>query len=105
MRATTVALTIFLLGIAEGSFLLQAASKTSISFNRDIRPILSENCFKCHGADDKGRKSKLRLDDATTALQPAKSGQRAFIAGKPNESELIKRILSTDPDEVMQPPS
>lgn len=105
MRAATVVLTIFLLAIAQGSFSLQAASKTSISFNRDIRPILSENCFKCHGADDKGRKSKLRLDDATTALQPAKSGQRAFIAGKPNESELIKRILSTDPDEVMPPPS
>ena len=76
-----------------------------INFSQDIRPILSENCFKCHGPDDEARKSKLRLDRRETALQPAKSGGRAIVPGKPNESKLISRIMEEDPEEVMPPPS
>lgn len=76
-----------------------------IDFSAQIRPILADNCFKCHGPDDAARKSKLRLDRSDTALQPAKSGKRAIVPGKPNESELISRILSEDPDEVMPPTS
>ncbi len=105
MKTPTAVLTICFLTFVGCVISSQAAPRSAPSFNRDIRPILSENCFKCHGADDKGRKSDLRLDDAASSLKPAKSGQRPIIAGRPLESELIKRILSTDPDEVMPPPA
>ncbi|MDB6124610.1 MAG: Planctomycete cytochrome [Pedosphaera sp.] len=76
-----------------------------INFSQDIRPILSENCFKCHGPDDAARKSKLRLDRRDAALQPAKSGKRAIVPGKPTESELISRITTDNTDDVMPPSS
>ncbi len=69
-------------------------------FNRVIRPILSDHCFACHGADSSARKAKLRLDDRQSALE-----NRAFVPGKPDESELIKRIFSHDSEEQMPPPS
>jgi mono/diheme cytochrome c family protein len=79
---------------------LQAAAVSgSIDYGRDIRPILSENCFYCHGQDASHRKGKLRLD--TLDGQRAKD---AVIPGKPNDSEVIKRILTKDPDEQMPPP-
>ena len=81
------------------------AQSNEPDFTSQIRPLLSDNCFKCHGPDDSARKSKLRLDRPDTAMQPAKSGKRAIISGKPDESELISRIMANDPDEVMPPPS
>ena len=80
-----------------------AGSKT-VSFNRDIRPILADKCFKCHGPDAGERKGKLRLDNARAAAAPAASGSVAIVAGKLDESELYQRITSTDPDERMPPP-
>lgn len=74
----------------------------AVDFNRDVRPILSNRCFKCHGPDDKTREGGLRLD-TTDALSPAKSGATAIVPGKPNESELLHRINSTDPDDLMPP--
>ena len=74
-----------------------------INFSRQIRPILSENCIACHGPDDKGRKGKLRLDDEQDAKRDRK-GDFVILPGKPEQSELIKRIESTDPDDVMPPP-
>ena len=71
----------------------------TVQFNRDIRPILSENCFACHGPDASKRAAELRLDQRDDAIAKA-----AFIPGKPDESELIRRILSTDPDIVMPSP-
>ena len=71
----------------------------SIQFNRDIRPILSENCFACHGPDASKRAAEMRLDQRDDAI--AKS---AFIPGKPDESEIIRRIFSTDPDTIMPTP-
>lgn len=76
------------------------AQDEPIVFNRDIRPILSEYCFSCHGPDSASRKADLRLDQADAAAM-----KKAIIAGKPNESGVIERILSNDPDEVMPPPS
>jgi mono/diheme cytochrome c family protein len=70
-----------------------------VSFNRDIRPILSSTCFKCHGPDLK--KGGLDLQTRETALKPAKSGQPAIVPGKSAESELIRRILSHDEQERM----
>ena len=76
------------------------AQEQPIVFNRDIRPILSEYCFSCHGPDSASRKADLRLDQADAAAM-----KKAIIAGNPNESGVIERILSSDPDEVMPPPS
>jgi hypothetical protein len=87
------------------SVILGAAtcSAEPIHFSRQIRPILSENCIACHGPDDKGRKGKLRLDDEQDAKRDRK-GDFVILPGKPEQSELIKRIESDDPDDVMPPP-
>jgi hypothetical protein len=73
-------------------------------FQRDIRPILSEKCFACHGPDEAKVKSGLRLDSGDSAFRELKSGKRALVAGKPEQSSLMARITSADPEEVMPPP-
>ena len=80
-----------------------AAGVPPVAFSRDILPILSDNCFKCHGPDETSRKAKLRLDLQDEALKPAKSGERAIVPGKPAESELIRRINTKDEDDLMPP--
>ena len=75
-----------------------------INYDRQIRPILSNNCFKCHGPDAEERESGLRLDVRDAALAPADSGSRAIVPGKPDSSRLISRINATDRSEVMPPP-
>ncbi len=70
-----------------------------VSYNFQVKPILAEHCLKCHGQDEKQRKAKLRLDDRENAIS-----LKSVIPGKPEESELIKRLLTTDQDEVMPPP-
>lgn len=74
-----------------------------ISFGRDIRPILSDNCFHCHGPDAKKRKAKLRLDTREGVLTNL-GGYAAVKPGSPGESELFARISSDDPEERMPPP-
>jgi len=81
-----------------------AQSSPTIDYNRQIRPILSDSCFKCHGPDATHRQGGLRLDVPDAPLQPSDSGTAAIVPGKPDESELVRRVLSTDPDEVMPPP-
>jgi hypothetical protein len=76
-----------------------------IDFNRDIRPILSNACFKCHGPDEQLREAGLRLDDRAAAIGELDSGMVAIVPGKPDESELLARIMSDDPDVMMPPPS
>tara|TARA_B110000438_G_scaffold21204_1_gene19293 strand:- start:598 stop:3753 length:3156 start_codon:yes stop_codon:yes gene_type:complete len=73
-----------------------------VTFNRDVRSILSENCFECHGPDANARKAKLRLDDRISSTEE-RSGTWAVVPGNPNASELIARIFSTDSEEVMPP--
>jgi mono/diheme cytochrome c family protein len=80
-----------------------ASAAESLSYNRDIRPILSDNCFACHGPDKTKQKGGLRLDVREAATKPLKSGFTAIVAGKAGESEMLLRILSTDPDEQMPP--
>jgi len=75
-----------------------------ISFNHDIRPILSHNCIACHGPDEHDRQAGLRLDRRDAAIAELDSGLRAIVPGKPEESELVARIRQTDPDVVMPPP-
>jgi hypothetical protein len=74
-----------------------AAQGGTVEFNRDVRPILSNHCFVCHGPDSNLRKAKLRLDVEKDALA------KVLVPGKPAESELYKRIVSADPDEQMPP--
>src|SRR5262245_22531125 len=78
-------------------------SPTAVDFNRQIRPILSENCFACHGPDEKQRKAKLRLDTKEGAFAKLRGGNFALVPGKPAESELIARITAEDPAERMPP--
>src|SRR5947208_11285740 len=75
----------------------------AVDFNRDIRPILSENCYACHGPDQNKRKAGLRLDIRTNAISELKSGNIAVIPGKPSESKLVERVTSKDDDERMPP--
>ena len=81
-----------------------AGQPARISFNRDIRPILSDNCFACHGPDHANRQAGLRLDVAEQAVAELDSGTRAIVPGDAEASELVARIVSTDPDSVMPPP-
>ncbi|MBI5759692.1 MAG: PSD1 domain-containing protein [Planctomycetales bacterium] len=75
-----------------------------IIFNRDIRPILSNNCYKCHGFDDKERKAGLRFDTEEGMRKELESGDRAIVPGKSAESSLIERIMSDDATLRMPPP-
>lgn len=80
------------------------AADNRIEFNRDIRPILSDNCFSCHGPDEKTRHAGLRLDLFDSAKSKLDSGHVAIVPGQAGESELVRRILSTDADTQMPPP-
>lgn len=75
------------------------SAKEPLNFNRDVRPILADHCFACHGPEEKGRKADLRLD-----LREAAIDFGAIAAGKPDESEMIARITSQDHEQVMPPP-
>ena len=77
----------------------------SVDFNREVRPILSDRCYGCHGPDaNKGRKAGLRLDEYAGATKKLKSGEIAIIPGDIEKSAMIPRIFSTDPEEIMPPP-
>jgi len=78
---------------------LPAGAAEPVRFGRDVLPILSDNCFSCHGQDESHRKAKLRLDLREDAL-----AKEAFVPGKPEVSALIERIITTDEDELMPPP-
>ena len=74
-----------------------------VDFARDIRPLLSDNCFACHGPDAKQRKADLRLDTREGALVYI-DGTSAVVPGKPSESELVRRVTTDDEDDLMPPP-
>src|SRR5688572_4220756 len=96
----------FILAIAIVFFLRThvATAAESIQFNRDIRPILAEKCLACHGQDNNKREADLRLDTSEGALAD-RDGKPPIVPGKPEESELVRRILATDPEERMPPAS
>src|SRR5205085_5918794 len=82
---------------------VREAKAAGVDFNRQIRPILSENCFACHGPDAKQRKAKLRLDTKEGAFAELRSGGLAIVPGKPTQSALLDRITETDPSRHMPP--
>lgn len=85
--------------LALACFFLSLPVQAKVDFNRDIRPIVSNTCFLCHGPDQSSRKAKLRLDVREEAI-----ARGAIVPGKPDESEAYKRVSSTDPNEIMPPP-
>jgi hypothetical protein len=86
--------------VAFVSFVVATSARAAgPEYNRDVRPILADNCFACHGADSAARKAKLRLDVRDEAI---KAG--AIVPGKPDESEALRRVLTDDPQELMPPP-
>jgi len=81
-----------------------APYSSPVNFDREIRPILSDNCYKCHGPDEQARKAKLRLDIKDGGAFVLKKGKTPIVPGAADRSELVRRISSTDPDQMMPPP-
>lgn len=81
----------------------ESAANRKLKFNRDIRPILSETCFHCHGPDEHGRRADLRLDTLEGATADL-GGYQPIVPGNVQESEAWQRIISDDPDMLMPPP-
>src|SRR4051794_13171239 len=77
-------------------------ARAQMRFNRDVRPIMSETCFKCHGPAT--HKAGLRLDLRDAALKPLESKATPIVPGHSDQSEIVRRIFATDPDELMPPP-
>jgi hypothetical protein len=80
-------------------------AKSNLSFDRDIRPLLAEKCFACHGPAASRDDGEIRLDVRADLLQPDDHGRTVLVPGKPENSELIRRIRSTNDGEIMPPPS
>jgi Protein of unknown function (DUF1553)/Protein of unknown function (DUF1549)/Planctomycete cytochrome C/NedA-like, galactose-binding domain len=97
MRLLAVPLVLLVAGTAPG------ADKSRVDFARQVRPILAENCFKCHGPDKKARRGGLRLDTREGAIAELDSGLKAIIPGNPKTSELVNRIKSDEPGMRMPP--
>jgi Planctomycete cytochrome C len=97
-RTSKLASAFVLLAALRASSTLLAAPEPTADFSRDIRPILSDRCFACHGPDEQARKAKLRLDVRAEALK------KAIVPGDAVKSPLFQRIMSEDEDEVMPPP-
>jgi hypothetical protein len=83
-----------------GAMRVVSVADTPLSYDRDVRPILSENCFSCHGFDDKKREAGLRLDTREGAIEEGK----AIVVGQAEKSPMMERILSADVETVMPPP-
>ncbi len=76
----------------------------TVDYNFDVKPILSDRCYQCHGPDVNTRKAGLRLDTEESAFSALANGNRAFVKSKPGKSEAYHRIISTDPEYMMPPP-
>ena len=81
----------------------QAAGER-VSFNYQIRPLLSDRCFRCHGPDEKARKAKMRLDTPEGGHRALEDGWFVTKPGDPARSAMVERIMQDDPDEMMPPP-
>ena len=90
------------LSLLTGGFLAFMPSLFSVDYEKQIRPILEANCIDCHGPDKKQRKAKLRLDLLEGATKDL-GGYQAIMPGKPDQSELIARLVTDDEDDLMPP--
>ena len=97
MRTTrTWVLSALFLATARPAWAQEKQADAAPGFRREVRPLLSRFCFKCHGPDEKTRKAKLRLDAAGAP-------EGVIVPGRPDASELIARVFSADPDTIMPP--
>ncbi len=107
MQRFCFVLAVLALGVMGAAGPLQADERpipAQVRFNRDIRPILSDTCFACHGPDEKKREAKLRLDVRDGGAFGKRRHGAVIVPGDPDQSQLIQRVLSKDPDEIMPPP-
>ncbi len=102
MHSSSIIAAVLLIAAASGS---RDGAALELDFDRDVRPILADRCFRCHGPDAGPRKRGLRLDDEASSRAALKSGKRAIVPRDVGASEAARRIQSDDPDEVMPPPS
>ncbi len=91
--------------ISAGPIRATMATEPAVSFQRDVRPILSAHCFKCHGPDDQTREAGVRFDVRESAIAESESGSHPIVPGKPSESALVERIFADDESTVMPPPA
>src|SRR6266702_8109832 len=83
--------------------LLASGAYAQVQFNRDIRPIMAETCFRCHGPDKSSRMAGMRLDLRDEALKPNRNGVAPIVPGDPAKSAIVARVLATDA-RIMPPP-
>jgi hypothetical protein len=95
---------VLLLGACGGQAPMVENLPEIVDFNFHVKPILSDRCFACHGPDDRARKAGLRLDTREGLFASPDSGRRPVVSGRPGRSELVRRILSTDPRVIMPLP-
>src|SRR3954471_8186548 len=93
----------FLASLSTLSVVFAADLPAKVEFNRDIRPILSENCYQCHGPDKNARKADLRLDTKEGLFNPI-DGNSPIVPGNLEKSELYRRIITTDREDLMPKP-
>ena len=96
---TAIATAVLLVIPTDAADPVKPGANVPLEYNRDVRPILAENCFACHGADSAARKAKLRLDDREIAIEKG-----AIAPGNLDDSGMIERILLPDSDELAMPP-
>jgi hypothetical protein len=92
----------FFIFVIGGWCMVAHAADRPIAYDRDVLPILSDNCYKCHGPDEKSRKAHLRLDSKESAFR-VEDGTAIIAPGKSDKSELVRRITTSDPDDHMPP--
>jgi len=80
-------------------------AQSPVSFNRDIRPIMADTCFRCHGPDQSSRMANLRLDIREEATKANRAGRTPIIPGNPDQSQIISRVFHANPARIMPPPS
>jgi hypothetical protein len=98
MRCAVLALTAAVAGVVVADPPRKAATK--LQYARDVQPVLASHCYACHGPDAKTRKAGLRLDLAEVATRKLRSGKRAIVPGQTDKSDLVRRIFTTDEDQM-----
>ena len=101
---TALLFLVWRISLEVGNHGIEVSSSDKIDFNFDIKPLLADRCFECHGPDENAREAELRLDRKEGAFGDLGDGYFPIVAGKPEESEMVWRIFAEDEDDRMPPP-